>query len=99
MHPLQQTGPLPPGWGEATDPSDGARYFFNAATGEVAWDRPALTAPAGGFAATAALAPAPTAAANAWSVASDPLDGRIYYYNRSGETQWADEVDDVASLL
>jgi len=32
--------PLPPGWEEAAD-EDGNVFYFNEATGESAWDRPA----------------------------------------------------------
>ncbi|KAK9835178.1 hypothetical protein WJX81_003765 [Elliptochloris bilobata] len=49
---------LPPGWAEARDPASGVPYFYNAATGERQWGRPADSSsalsgpfvPAAGFA-------------------------------------------------
>ena len=32
--------PLPEGWHEATDPTSGDTYYYNAATQETSWDRP-----------------------------------------------------------
>ena len=31
---------LPPGWAEATDPADGATYYYNTTTGATQWERP-----------------------------------------------------------
>ena len=36
---------LPAGWTEEVDPSSGDVYFYNAATGETTWDRPAAPQP------------------------------------------------------
>ena len=44
---------LPAGWTEEVDPSSGDIYFYNAATGETTWDRPAAPKP---------TSPAPSAA-------------------------------------
>ncbi len=52
----EKIGPvsLPPGWTQLTDPSSGDIYYFNEASGESTWDRPAapsrLTRPSTGTA-------------------------------------------------
>jgi hypothetical protein len=40
----EKIGPesLPPGWTQLTDPSSGDIYYFNEASGESTWDRPAV---------------------------------------------------------
>ena len=42
----ESTTELPPGWVEATDPSSGKVYFYNASTSETRWERPLPIEPA-----------------------------------------------------
>ena len=84
---------LPAGWTEEVDPSSGDVYFYNAATGETKWDRPA--APQSASAPPAVPSTAVVAAAKpvipsvagiaklprGWRMITD-ADGKQYYFNK-----------------
>lgn len=70
-------GVLPDGWAEHSDPGSGRTFFYNAGTGETAWERPQPAAAAAG------------ALPEGWVEHLDPGSGRNFYYNAaSGETSW-----------
>jgi hypothetical protein len=65
-------------WVEAVDPSSGQTYYYNAATNETSWEKPAAALSSGGVA----------LAAN-WVETMDPNSGQVYYYNSfTHETSW-----------
>lgn len=86
-HPLAPTGPLPDGWVEAMDPTDGARYFVHSESGHTTWDRPPM------FHLMPEPAPHRAPDRSEWSAASDPIDGKLYYFhNVTKEAVWADDL-------
>ena len=61
---------------EAVDPSTGATYYTNAATGETSWTKPTDYASA-------------EPADSEWAEQTDPSTGAVYYLNMTtGESAW-----------
>jgi hypothetical protein len=87
-HPLVPTGPLPDGWVEAMDPTDGARYFVHSETGHTTWDRPPMS--------MVSESPTHRAASSddgEWISAQDPADGKVYFFNSiTKEAVWAEDL-------
>lgn len=80
---------LPAGWAEHSDPGSGKTFFYNAATGETSWDRPANPAAAAPVAALPVAAATPTALPAGWAEHADPGSGKVFYHNATtGETSW-----------
>ena len=75
----QDTPPLLPGWEQVTDPASGKPYFWNRATGETSWSKPADTELDYDY---EGLPPG-------WRLANDPASGMPYFFNRhTGATSW-----------
>jgi hypothetical protein len=81
---------LPPGWEAVVDPDSGDTYYWNAESGETAWERPRPVA-----APEAAEEPPPPPAAKrtslppGWEAVLDPDSGDTYYWNAdTGDVAW-----------
>lgn len=78
---------LPTGWSAASDSATGRVYYFESATGRSQWSHPrGVMSPS--FAATPPVVTEGGELPLGWFRATRPEDGRVYYYNREGGTQW-----------
>lgn len=78
-------------WTEHVDPQSGHTFYYNAATGETSWTKPAPAAQE--------QQPAPLSLAGGgavpqdWTEHVDPASGNKFYYNaKTGETSWVQPV-------
>ncbi|XP_077475132.1 rho GTPase-activating protein 27 isoform X1 [Stigmatopora argus] len=86
----QVTSPSPlspqPGWQTHTDRESGKTFYFHPLTRQSTWTQPQTPPPSPPVSLSPEL---PQGGAEIWEQLTDPVSGRLYYYDRnSGATSW-----------